>query len=159
MTYYHETKEAAEEAARIYEPYFHVRVALESYNGFVITLTPRSFEVFKFPLWDLLDKVELDLTGFNLVRIKPADRNRPAPVAAKARASTAAPRADGEPASAPVKGATAKVWAIADRITAEKGGTIDRARSSRPVRPRGLTPQLQQRNFRAGRKLNNDTDT
>lgn len=140
MTYYHETKEAAEEAARIYEPYFHVRVALESYNGFVITLTPRSFEVFKFPLWDLLDKVELDLTGFNLVRIKPADRNRPAPVAAKARASTAAPRADGEPASAPVKGATAKVWTIADRITAEKGGTIDRGAIIAACEAEGINP-------------------
>lgn len=140
MTYYHETKEAAEEAARIYEPYFSVRVALESYNGFVITLTPRSFEVFKFPLWDLLDKVELDLTGFNLVRIKPADRNRPAPVAAKARASTAAPRADGEPASAPVKGATAKVWTIADRITAEKGGTIDRGAIIAACEAEGINP-------------------
>lgn len=140
MTYYHETKAAAEEAARVYDPYFETRVAFEQYNGFVITLTPRSFEVFKFPLWDLLDKVELDLTGFNLVRIRPADRNRPAPLASKAKASTAAPREPGDPAPAPAKGATAKVWTIADRITAEKGGTIDRGAIIAACEAEGINP-------------------
>lgn len=74
--YYHKTKDEALAAGNPYEAFFEVRAALEPYNGYVLVLTPRSYEVLKFPLYDLLKVAELDLTRFNLVRVRPHARVR-----------------------------------------------------------------------------------
>lgn len=78
MTYYHQTKELALAAGKPYEDFFDVSANMTPYNGWVIKLIPKTVEVFKFPLFDLLKLVEIDMTGFNLVTIEPADRKRPA---------------------------------------------------------------------------------
>lgn len=117
MTYYHKTKADAMEAGSKYEEHFDVYTAMEPYNGHVIKLVPKSIEVLKFPLYDLLEEVELDLTRFNLVRRRPADRISPPPLERtkpKARGASS----DGKPSPS---GATGKVWLIADRVHAEKG--------------------------------------
>lgn len=117
MTYYHKTKEEAAAAGRKYEEYFDVYTAMEPYNGYVIKLVPKSIEVLKFPLYDLLEEAEIDLTRFSLVRKRPADRNSPPPLE-RVKQKTRGASGDGKPSPS---GATGKVWLIADRVHAEKG--------------------------------------
>lgn len=59
MTYYHQTKDAAREAAQQYEDEWQVELSLVPWNGWVIVLQPLSHEALKRPLYDLLDHVEI----------------------------------------------------------------------------------------------------
>lgn len=71
MTYYHPTREAALTEAVKYEEHWYTRASLEPYNGWVIILRPRSRNVLQWPLYDLLEHVELDL---GRLRKRPPDR-------------------------------------------------------------------------------------
>lgn len=86
MTYYHATKEAATEAAAKYTTHWTVQVTLEGGNGWVITLYPNTSEVLKYPLHDLLSKVELNLGS---MRQRPADYKKPSKVDKDVRKSKA----------------------------------------------------------------------
>ena len=77
MTYYHPTKAAALEAARELEALgFHARASLESYNGWVIVLTPLTKAVFDQPLGPLLERAEVDLTSYALLARRPAEADK-----------------------------------------------------------------------------------
>lgn len=81
MTYYHPTKAAALEAASEFEGAgFDIRASFESYNGWVIILTPLTMAVFDQPLGPLLERAEIDLTRYALLARKPAEYKRPPPV-------------------------------------------------------------------------------
>lgn len=121
MPIYYENKSQAEAAATVYEEYWDYRVNLEPYNGWVITLSPKSAEVFKYPLYDLAKLVDLDL---GRVHCRPDDYKKPEPVAAKASSSSGG-------GGTPRSGATAQVHAIADKMHAEE--PLDRADRARVI--------------------------
>jgi len=60
MTYYHETRKDAEAKAAQFSEHFHTKAELEPYNGWVIVLVPKSADVLKWPLADLLDHAEIE---------------------------------------------------------------------------------------------------
>lgn len=114
MTYYHPTKPEAEAAAKEMQEDPRVSTAtvqFEPYNGWVVVLVPARHD-----LSDLADRAEIQ-----------DGKRRPAPVA-KVRhrpiADSAGHGGRGRPAGeggqgagvAPVRGATAKVWEIADGV-------------------------------------------
>lgn len=88
MTYYHESQEAAKAASTRYTDsgMWHAQFTNEPFNGWVITLYPRTKEVLKYPLYDLLQFVELRL---DLMAIAPADKVRPVAISAKPKAPPA----------------------------------------------------------------------
>lgn len=86
MTYFHQTKDAALEAAQVYESHWHTRASFVPNNGWVIVLSPRTAEVFQWPLAPLLDLVEVDLTAWARLHRKPAGYKRMAPVMDRPRA-------------------------------------------------------------------------
>ena len=116
MTYYYRTKQEALAAGAKYEEYFDVYSAMEPYNGHVIKLIPKSIEVLKFPLADLLEECELDLTKFGLIRKPPADRVTVPRM--EQQQKSRAPAEGGKPSPS---GATGKVWLIADRVYGQSG--------------------------------------
>lgn len=114
--YYHPKKEDAQAVLnRLLED---PRVAsgvvqMEPYNGWLAVVVPAYHD-----LSDLADVAEIQ---DGRKRPPPVDKVRPS------RVSEAKPRAEGGGGgAAPVRGATAMVWTIADRITKELG-RIDRA--------------------------------
>lgn len=127
MTYFHQTKDAALEAAQVYESHWHTRASFVPNNGWVIVLTPRTAEVFQWPLAPMLDLVEIDLTSWARLHRKPEGYKRMAPVMDRAAVeSKREPGAGPSPA-----GATGKVWAIADEM--HKAGALTRADRSRVI--------------------------
>lgn len=94
MPRYHPDKDAAMAAAVKYEDHFHVKAELEPYNGWVVVLTPKSVEVFAWPLAGLLDEVELDLTAYSRLRKRDSNFKRPP-------GGPAAPRPPAPPLRAP----------------------------------------------------------
>lgn len=105
MPRYHPSKDAALLAGAIYSDYFHTRVELEAYNGWVLVLAPKSLEALKWPLYDLLDEVEVDLSKFQRLRVRPASYRRPPSIDAPVRKPVAPPPRPPAPptAAAPVK--------------------------------------------------------
>lgn len=83
MAYYYESKEDALEAGRRYEEYWDVRASLEPYNGWVMVLSPKTMDVFQWPLEPLLAHAELDLTGVRLLARRPPEYVRPDPIPVK----------------------------------------------------------------------------
>lgn len=133
MTYYHLSKNAALEAGAQFEPYWTVSAELVSYNGWVIVLRPRSLDVLNWPLAPLMEVAEVEFPN----------RLRKRPTSYKRIAQPSAPKAvrePGEPGQAPTKGATGRVWEIADKVTAEKGGTIDRGAIIAACEAAGINP-------------------
>ena len=120
MTYYYRTKQEALAAGAKYEEYFDVYSAMEPYNGHVIKLIPKSIEVLKLPLADLLEECELDLTKFGLIRKPPADRVR-VPRLEQQQQQQQKSRAPAEGGKPSPSGATGKVWLIADRVYGQSG--------------------------------------
>lgn len=104
MTFYYEKKALALEAGQAYESHWDCKAELEPNNGWVIILMPKTLEVFKWPLYDLLDHVEIEVGGGRIAK-KPANHKRVEPVP-KITSSDGTPRT----------GATARVHAIADKI-------------------------------------------
>lgn len=114
MTYYHPSKEAADEAANelAQDPRVaKTAVQFEPYNGWVVVLVPEFQD-----LTDLADRAEIQ-DGRR--RQPPAAKVRPRPIAdmpghgGKARPAGEGGQGGG---AAPVRGATAKVWEIADGV-------------------------------------------
>lgn len=64
MPKYYESKQEAQDAGHKYEEHFDIKLELEPSNGWVIVLVPRSKEVFRWPLYELLTEVEIDLAKF-----------------------------------------------------------------------------------------------
>ena len=99
--YYHATKDAALLAAKPFEEHWYVRAGLEPYNGWVIILQPKSRDVLRWPLYDLMLVAELDL---GRQKIRPAGRKvgpalgRPP---ASARPPSPAPKPPPPPPPAP----------------------------------------------------------
>lgn len=114
-SFYHPTREAAQVVlTRLLED---PRVAtgalqLEPYNGWVVVLVPAPA--------DISDLAHLAEIQDGKKRPPPVDQVKPAKVSAPAAA-----RGDGGGA-APVKGATAMVWTIADKVVKELG-RVDRS--------------------------------
>lgn len=112
-SFYHPTREAAQAVlTRLLED---PRVAtgalqLEPYNGWVVVLVPAPA--------DISDLAHLAEIQDGKRRPPPVDKVKPAKVSAPA-----ARRDDG--GAAPVKGATAMVWTIADKVVKELG-RVDR---------------------------------
>lgn len=59
--YYHKTKQLAEESGRHLEEHFTLKAELEPNNGWVCVLIPKTVDVFKYPLYPLLENFEIDL--------------------------------------------------------------------------------------------------
>lgn len=133
MSFYHDTKDAALLAGVIYTDHFNTRAELQPNNGWVLVLTPKSAEVFKYPLWDIMAHAEIELSVFPRLYRRPEGHKRMEPVVTKQRQASS-----GEPGSAPSGGATRKVWEIADRIFADKG--IDRAAIIEACVAEGINP-------------------
>ena len=134
MTFYHPTKGAAQEVAdRIELDHADVdycKVELEPNNGWVVVAVPKVRDIF-----DLADRCE--------VRHPNGKRLSARPTSYKRIAQPSAPKAvrePGEPGQAPTKGATGRVWEIADKVTAEKGGTIDRGAIIAACEAAGINP-------------------
>lgn len=113
--FYHPTREAAQAVLTglLDDPRVATgAVQLEPYNGWVVVLVPKPI--------DISDLGHLAEIQDGQRRAPPVDKVKPAPVAGnpgKSRDGTGA---------APVKGATALVWTIADRIVKELG-RVDRS--------------------------------
>jgi hypothetical protein len=108
-TYYHPTKDAALETATALEADSRVAAAIvqfEPYNGWVVVLIPARYD-----LSDLAGQAEIQ---DGTKRPSPL-KNRPTPLSAPA--GRGAPKGGPDsPSTAPVKGATAMVWTIADGV-------------------------------------------
>jgi len=110
---YHEKKEAAQAAATELEQDPRIasaRVAFEPYNGWVVVLIPRFVDCS-----DLLDRAEVH---DGVRRADPA-RRRPTPLpreTPRAKGGSGDVGGGGGPVAAPSKGATARVWQIADSM-------------------------------------------
>lgn len=110
---YHEKKEAAQAAASemSQDPRVaNARVAFEPYNGWVVVIIPRFVDCS-----DLVDRAEVH---DGVQRADPA-RQRPTPIPGgtpKAKGRSGDVGGGGGPTAAPSKGATAKVWQIADSM-------------------------------------------
>lgn len=91
MSYFHQTKEAALVAAQVYESHWHTRASFVPNNGWVIVLSPRTAEVFQWPLAPLLDRVEIDLTAWSRLYRKPSGYKPMAPSVSAAPRRAAAP--------------------------------------------------------------------
>lgn len=144
MTYYYPTKNAALDAGTIYEGHWYVSAELCSYNGWVLVLRPRTLEVLNWPLAPLMEVAEIEFT--KRLRKRPAEY-RPAPPVAKVRprpiadspghGGKARPAGEGAKGggAAPVRGATAKVWEIADGV-----GKADRNAIIQACVAQGINP-------------------
>ncbi|TQE99541.1 MAG: hypothetical protein FKY71_08160 [Spiribacter salinus] len=86
MTFYHASKQAAVDAGKRFEPYWHARAELEPHNGWVLVLTPSSPDVLKYPLHELLEVAELDI---GRMRRKPDSYKKP-PTTQQVKARTSA---------------------------------------------------------------------
>lgn len=96
MTYYHKSKQEAEAAGTPYASHFDVRAELEPYNGWVLVLTPLTYDVFTYPLLPILEVAEIDMAALARLRIRPANHKKP-PAEAPKPARTPKPKED-EPA-------------------------------------------------------------
>lgn len=137
-TFYHPTKEAAREVeARLtVDPRIaQTLVQFEPNNGWVVVVVPALCD-----LSDLKPYVEVQDGRPNAMPIgkvrayqPPTAPDRPIQGAGQGAGPAGA-------AAAPSKGATARVWVIADAVTAEKGGTIDRAAIIARCEAEGINP-------------------
>lgn len=114
MTFYHHSKEAAAEAAEVLAQDPRVAktvVQFEPYNGWVVVIIPQFQD-----LTDLADRAEI---RDGRRRPPPVAKKRPIPLAdlpghgGKGRPAGGGAQLGG---AAPVRGATAKVWEIADGV-------------------------------------------
>jgi hypothetical protein len=79
--YYYPKKELALEEAKRWEQDFDTRAELEPYNGWIIVLMPREFDVLRTcDLEALLTEVEIDLTRFQRLRRRPQHYRKPSAV-------------------------------------------------------------------------------
>lgn len=114
MNYYHPTKLEAEAVAKELQADPRVSTAmvqLEPYNGWVVVLVPARHD-----LSDLAERAEIQ-DGKR--RPPPVAKVRPRPIAdSPGHGGKARPAGEGGQGggSAPVRGATAKVWEIADGV-------------------------------------------
>lgn len=140
-TFYHPNKPSAQALAYKLREDHRVKMAEPQYepgNGYMVVVVPH--------LYDLSDLAHLAEIQDGTRRPKPKGRkpwtaaaqpeNRP--VGARTGGSPGA--SPGEAGKAPTKGATARVWEIADRVTAEKGGTIDRTAIIAACTAEGINP-------------------
>lgn len=136
MTYYHPTRAAAEEVANELQrdPRVHLSaVQMVPYNGWVVVLTPA-----KHDLSDLADRAEIQ---DGQKRPPPVGKVSPPRLRSEAvgggKASEGGqgrPQGEGAP-TAPQKGATARVWQIADSV-----GSTDRAKIIAACVEAGINP-------------------
>jgi len=87
MPIYHENKMVAMDSipATIKE-HWNVKCELEPFNGIVVVLSPKSLDVFKYPLHDLLDHYELDFG-----RVRHASRAKVRPPRTETNTKKASP--------------------------------------------------------------------
>ena len=91
MTYYHRSKEAAKAAADHLQEWWSVDAQLEPGNGWVPVLRPRSMDVLRYPLYDLLDRFVIDWGKCQLSRRHSSHKALPTTVAKKPVPKPAAP--------------------------------------------------------------------
>jgi len=100
MTFYHATKQAALDAGQRFASHWYLGAELEPHNGWVLVLRPRSTEVLRYPLHELLEIAELDLQR---MRKQPPSYRRPPTVDQVKQWATKAPAPPPPPPPPPPK--------------------------------------------------------
>ena len=75
--YYHAAKQDALAAGVPYQEHFAVDAQLEPNNGWVLVLTPKSIDVFRYALEPILQVAEIDLSSYTRLRRRPDTYKRP----------------------------------------------------------------------------------
>lgn len=107
MTYYHPSKDAALAAGKRYQTHWEYRAEFDPYNGWVVVLKPKTWEVFNWPFGPVLAEAEIDLSNcvgevLRRLRRPPVDRIKPEPLEKK----PAPPKPSAPPPRPPSPGAT-----------------------------------------------------